>query len=218
MRLRKAVLIFSLLAVNLAACGRAGAVPSPALDSELAKVGAEAETIVLAGGCFWGMEALFEHLKGVTDVVSGYAGGDAATAHYDQVSTGATGHAEAVQVTYDPSQITLGQILKIYFSVAHDPTQLDRQGPDRGTQYRSEIFSRTPDQKKIAAAYIQQLDAAKVFSSPVVTKIEVLKEFYPAEAYHQDFAKRNPVHPYIVVHDMPKVAALKRDFSALYRD
>jgi peptide-methionine (S)-S-oxide reductase len=189
--------------------------PAPAVDMAPAS-GKRLETVVLAGGCFWGVEAVFEHLKGVTKVTSGYSGGTAQTAKYDVVSSGRTGHAEAVQITYDASQITYGQLLRIFFSVAHDPTELNRQGPDVGTQYRSAIFYATDEQKKVAQAYISQLDAAKVFKKPVVTEVAPLKAYYEAEAYHQDFAKRNPAYPYIVVHDAPKVANLQKQFPELY--
>ena len=201
------------------ACGIASAhavaLPNPALDTPLAH-SASSESITLAGGCFWGVQAVFEHMKGVTKAVSGYAGGDADSAHYDIVSTGTTGHAESVQVTYDPSQITLGQILKIYFAVAHDPTELNRQGPDRGTQYRSAIFYATPQQKEIATAYIEQLRQAHVFSDAIVTKLEPLQGFYPAEDYHQDYAQLHPDNPYIAINDLPKVAALEKQYPQLY--
>jgi peptide-methionine (S)-S-oxide reductase len=174
------------------------------------------ETAVLAGGCFWGVEAVFEHLKGVTRVTSGYSGGAADTAKYNAVSSGATGHAESVQISYDPSQITYGQLLKVFFSVAHDPTQLNRQGPDTGTQYRSAIFYGNDEQKKIAQAYVAQLNTAKAFPRPIVTEIVPLKAYYEAEADHQDYAVRNPTQPYIVAHDLPKVANLQRQFPELY--
>ena len=186
--------------------------PDPALDP----IAAGGQTIVLAGGCFWGVQGVFSHVKGVTKAVSGYAGGSADTAHYETVSTGTTGHAESVQVTYDPSRISLGQILKIYFSVAHDPTELNRQSPDSGTQYRSAIFATTSDQQKTAEAYIDQLQKAKVFSAPIVTTVQPLKGFYPAEDYHQDFYKLHPDNPYILFNDRPKVAALKKEFPQFY--
>jgi peptide-methionine (S)-S-oxide reductase len=203
------------------ACTPAGAVsiPDPVKDTPLVKTEeAKDQHIVLAGGCFWGVQAVFQHTKGVKSAVSGYAGGDASTANYDTVSSGKTGHAEAVDVTYDPSKVTLGQILKVYFSVAHDPTELNKQGPDHGTQYRSEIFTATAEQADIANAYIKQLDAAKIFPSPIVTKVEPLQAFYPAETYHQDFAKLNPNYPYIVINDAPKVVALKQNLPDLYTD
>jgi peptide-methionine (S)-S-oxide reductase len=175
------------------------------------------EKVVLAGGCFWGMEAVFESLKGVSDVVSGYAGGSRVTAHYELVGSGVTGHAESVEVTYDPSQISFGQILKVYFSVAHDPTELNRQGPDTGKQYRSSIFYVTEDQKKAAEAYIQQLDAAKTFKRPIVTKVVHLEGFYPAEDYHQNFIARNPDYPYVVYNDLPKLKHLREQYPELLK-
>jgi peptide-methionine (S)-S-oxide reductase len=193
----------------------ASALPAPAVDAPIAPA-KRVETAVLAGGCFWGVEAVFEHLKGVTKVTSGYSGGTRETAKYDVVSSGRTGHAESVQITYDPSHITYGQLLRIFFSVAHDPTELNRQGPDVGTQYRSAIFYANDEQKKVAQAYIAQLNAAKAFAKPIVTEVAPLKAYYEAEAYHQDFAKRNPTYPYIVVHDAPKVANLQRQFPELY--
>ena len=179
---------------------------------------ATTEVAVLAGGCFWGQQGVFEHVKGVTKVVSGYSGGDAKTANYDQVSEGDTGHAEAVQITFDPRQVTFGQLLKIYFSVAHDPTELNRQGPDEGTQYRSGIFTASQEQEQTAKAYIAQLDSAHVFAAPIATKVEPLKAFYPAEDYHQDYLVKNPRASYIVINDLPKIAALKRVWPALYRE
>ncbi len=175
------------------------------------------ETVVLAGGCFWGVEAVFEHLKGVSDVVSGYAGGSKATAHYEIVSTGRTGHAESVKVTYDPSQISFDQLLKVYFSVAHDPTELNRQGPDSGTQYRSSIFYTTPEQKRLAEDYIAELDRSKVYPKPIVTKVVPLDKFYPAEEYHQKFIDRNPNYPYVVYNDLPKLKNLKEKFPELVK-
>ncbi|MDE1901369.1 MAG: peptide-methionine (S)-S-oxide reductase MsrA [Alphaproteobacteria bacterium] len=212
--------IFGMIPVATLACGIATAcaepLPAPTHDDQLAAAGAPAQNIVLAGGCFWGVQAVFQHVKGVTKAVSGYAGGDAATAHYAMVSTGMTGHAESVQVTYDPATITLGQILRVYFSVAHDPTELDRQGPDHGTQYRSEIFYETPDQQKIAAAYIAQLQQAKIFNAPIVTKLKPLRGFYAAEDYHQNYARLHPDNPYIAINDLPKVAALAKLYPDLY--
>jgi peptide-methionine (S)-S-oxide reductase len=189
-------------------------IPAPALD-EPAK--ADSEVAVLAGGCFWGVQGVFQHVSGVTGAVSGYAGGEKATAHYEQVGTGTTGHAEAVKVTFDPHKITYGRILQIYFSVAHDPTQLNRQGPDIGSQYRSVIFPLDQAQAETAKAYIAQLDEAHAFSAPIVTRIEPDRPFYPAEAYHQDFLARHPAHPYIVINDLPKIESLKRLFPDLYR-
>ncbi len=193
----------------------AGPLPAPAVDAPVAPA-KRTETAVLAGGCFWGVEAVFEHLKGVTNVVSGYSGGNADTAKYEVVGSGRTGHAESVRITYDPSQVTYGQLLRVFFSVAHDPTQLNRQGPDVGTQYRSAIFYANDEQKKVAQAYVAQLNAAKAFAKPIVTEVAPLKAFYEAEAYHQDFAARNPSHPYIVVHDAPKVAQLQKTFPAQF--
>jgi peptide-methionine (S)-S-oxide reductase len=175
------------------------------------------QTVVLAGGCFWGMEGVFERLRGVTDVVSGYAGGNAATAHYEIVSTGATGHAESVRITYDPSTVSFNDILKVYFLVAHDPTELNRQGPDSGTQYRSEIFYTTADQRVEATSYIVALTKAKRFATPVVTLVEPLRAFYPAEAYHQHFMDQNPDNPYIVYNDKPKVDNLIKMFPHLLK-
>jgi peptide-methionine (S)-S-oxide reductase len=174
------------------------------------------ETAVLAGGCFWGMESVFEHVKGVTDVVSGYAGGKAADANYDRVSGEGTDHAEAVRITYDPAQISYSQLLQIYFTVAHDPTQVDRQSPDVGRSYRSAIFPQSPQQAAFAKAFIARLNSAHIYKAPIATRIEK-GGFYPAEAYHQDFARRHPDYPYIVVNDRPKVAALHRKFPALYK-
>ena len=190
-------------------------VPPPAIDMPLAKAPATA-TAVLAGGCFWGLEGMFEHVAGVKSVRSGYAGGAGATAHYEIVGSGLTGHAESVEIKYDPARISYGKLLQIYFSVAHDPTQLNRQSPDSGTQYRSTIFALNADQAKLATAYVAQLNKAHAFDKPVVTTVETGKAFYPAEAYHQNFLKLNPDYPYIVVNDMPKIAALKKMFPALY--
>jgi peptide-methionine (S)-S-oxide reductase len=191
-------------------------VPPPALDPAPPS-GAGPQTIVLAGGCFWGMQAVYEHTKGVTKAVSGYAGGAKNAAQYELVSTGTTGHAESEQVTFDPRQISLGKILQIYFSVAHNPTELNYQGPDTGSQYRSEIFYANGEQKRVAEAYIAQLTKAHVFAQPIVTKVGALPGFYPAEEYHQDFAVRHPDYPYIVFNDLPKVNDLKRLFTAYYR-
>jgi peptide-methionine (S)-S-oxide reductase len=190
-------------------------IPAPALDPAN---NAAKETAVLAGGCFWGQQGVFEHVKGVTKVVAGYSGGAAATANYPMVTTETTGHAESVQITFDPRQISFGKLLQIYFSVAHDPTELNRQGPDQGTSYRSEIFAASPAQEKTARAYVAQLDKAHVFSGPVVTKIEGLQAFYPAEDYHQDYLAHNPTAAYIVYNDLPKLAALKKVWPTYYRD
>ena len=176
------------------------------------------EVAVLAGGCFWGQQGVFEHVKGVTKVVSGYSGGARQNATYNRVSEGDTGHAESVQITFDPHQVTYGQLLRIYFSVAHDPTELNRQGPDEGTQYRSEIFAASPEQEATAKAYIAQLDNAHVFAAPIATKVEVLKGFYPAEDYHQDYLVRNPQAAYIRINDLPKIAALKQVWPGFYRE
>ena len=216
MRFRSPLLTAILLAT--AACSTADAasaklVPAPAID---VPAGAGLETAVLAGGCFWGMEAVFEHVKGVRNVVSGYAGGTATDATYAKVSAERTGHAEVIQITYDPKQISYGTLLRIYFSVAHDPTQLNRQGPDTGPSYRSAIFPQTVPQVRVANAYIKQLTAARAFGKPIVTRLESGK-FYLAERSHQDFMKRNPMHPYILAHDVPKVNALKRTMPNLYR-
>lgn len=195
----------------------AGPLPDPKVDAPLSTL-TGSETAVFAGGCFWGVEAVFKHLKGVNKAVSGYAGGSAATANYEQVSSGSTGHAESVRVTYDPSRISYGQLLKVFFSVAHDPTELDRQGPDIGTQYRSAVFFANEEQKRVTEAYIAQLQAAKTFSRPIVTQVTQLKTFYEAEAYHQDYLARNPTQPYIMEFDLPKLLALQRQFPTLYVD
>ena len=194
-----------------------GPVVAPALDAA-ATLGAGEDTAVFAGGCFWGVEAVFEHVKGVRSAVSGYAGGDVANPSYEQVSSGDTGHAESVQVVYDPSQVSYGKLLQIFFSVAHDPTQLNRQGPDHGTQYRSAIFYRNAQQQQVADSYIKQLTAAKTFPHPIVTQVARLRAFYPAEAYHQDYLVHHPNQLYIVINDKPKVEALKKQFSDIYRD
>lgn len=193
----------------------AAPVPSPQVDAQLARTRGE-QTAVVSGGCFWGIQAVFAHVKGVINATSGYSGGSARNADYETVSTGETGHAESVRITYDPSQITYGQLLRVFFSVAHDPTQLNRQGPDEGTQYRSVIFYANEEQKKIAEAYIVQLDKAKVYPRRIVTQVVALKAFYPAEAYHQDYAAKHPDSPYIFFNDAPKVAHLKTEFPDLY--
>jgi peptide-methionine (S)-S-oxide reductase len=192
-------------------------VPAPAVD-ESAPAKPELETAVLAGGCFWGVQGVFEHVQGVRRVVSGYAGGSPTTASYETVSTGRTGHAESVQITYDPTQVSYGQLLQIFFSVVHDPTELNYQGPDHGTQYRSAIFVRDEAQRKVAERYIAQLDLAHVYTKPIVTRIEPLVGFYPAEKYHQDFLTLNPDYPYIAYNDIPKVNNLKRLFAERYRE
>ncbi|MBC5810387.1 MAG: peptide-methionine (S)-S-oxide reductase MsrA [Candidatus Eremiobacteraeota bacterium] len=188
----------------------------PARRVKMREVAAShSERIVLAGGCFWGVEAVFDRVKGVSHVVSGYAGGKAATAHYEIVSTGMTGHAESVEVTYDPSKVSVEQLLRVYFMVAHDPTELNRQGPDEGSQYRSEIYYTTPEQKKAAEAMIASFEKRHAFDKPIVTKVEALPAFYPAEAYHQHFLDRNPTYPYIVYNDLPKLEKLKKTFPDL---
>ena len=192
-------------------------VPPPALD-ETAAAGDASETAVLAGGCFWGVQGVFQHVKGVTNAVSGYAGGDKDHAIYEVVGTGATGHAESVKITFDPHQISYGRILQIYFSVAHDPTELNYQGPDYGTQYRSTIFPLNPEQARVAKAYIAQLDAAGIFGAPVVTTVEPGKSFFAAEDYHQDFLTLHPSYPYIVFNDLPKVDNLSKLFKSDYRE
>src|SRR5215468_8827596 len=188
-------------------------VPAPSVDAALAS-GKSEQTAVLAGGCFWGIQAVFQHVKGVINATSGYSGGSSLTAEYEIVSTGETGHAESVKITYDPSQVTYGRILQIFFSVAHDPTQLNRQGPDEGTQYRSAIFYGNDEQKRIAETYITQLEGTKIFPRRIVTQVVPLKAFYPAEAYHQDYATRHPDNPYIVYNDAPKVAHLRQEFPS----
>jgi peptide-methionine (S)-S-oxide reductase len=192
----------------------ARAIPAPALDESS---GRSSETAVFAGGCFWGVQGVFQHVAGVSNAVSGYAGGEKATAHYETVGSGTTGHAESVRITYDPRKISYGRLLQIYFSVAHDPTQLNRRGPDSGTQYRSAIFPTNAEQAKVARAYIAQLDNAHAFGAPIATRIEPDRAFYAGEAYHQDFLVRNPDYPYIVLNDLPKIEALKRLFQEHYR-
>jgi len=191
------------------------AVPDPPKDEPLATA-SSTQKVVLAGGCFWGLQAVFEHVKGVKHVTAGYSGGTVKNPTYEQVSSGDTGHAESVEITYDPSKVTFGQLLKVYFSVAHDPTELNHQGPDWGTQYRSAIFYETPQQKQIAEAYIAQLDAAHVYRDKIVTAVVAYTAFYPAEGYHQDYATKHPDNPYIAINDAPKVAALQKECPALY--
>lgn len=197
-----------------AAAFGAGRFPDPTRDLAAAP-SPSAQTAVFAGGCFWGVEAVFERVKGISDVVSGYAGGKKTTAHYELVSLGLTGHAESVQITYDPSRISYGQLLKVFFSVAHDPTELNHQGPDEGTQYRSSIFYTNDEQKQVALQYMQQLTDANLFRRKIVTKVVPLEGFYPAEGYHQNFLDRNPKHPYIVYNDLPKLAALEQAYPEL---
>ena len=211
-------LLVSFSLITSLACNTATAsvrIPDPVVDAPLATAKGE-QTAVIAGGCFWGIEAVFDHVKGVIKASSGYSGGAAKTAHYEKVSDGDTGHAESVQITYDPSQISYGQLLKIFFSVAHDPTQLNRQGPDVGTQYRSAIFYSNDEQKRIAESYIDQLNKAKVFGQAIATEVVALKAFYKAEAYHQDYAVNHTNEPYIRYHDLPKLANLRKEFPDLY--
>jgi len=213
-------------ALALATCGWAcqvGAeaanknIPAPALDTPAAEA-TGSQTAVLAGGCFWGLQGMFEHVQGVTKVVAGYSGGSKETAHYEMVGTERTGHAESVEITFDPKKISYGQLLRLYFSVAHDPTQVNGQFPDSGPSYRSEIFFTSPAQERIAKAYVAQLTKADLFKAPIATKVEPLQAFYPAEDYHQDFLIHNPAYPYIVRYDLPKIAALKRVYPDLYRE
>lgn len=191
--------------------------PKPVLDQPVAATKGK-EVAVISGGCFWGIQAVYEHTKGVISATSGYAGGTADTAQYETVSSGKTDHAESVKIVFDPSEITYGQILMIFFSVAHNPTELNKQGPDWGTQYRSSVFYANPEQKKIAEAYIQQLNAAKVYSGKIVTQVVPLNGFYPAEGYHQDYLKHHTDNPYIVINDLPKIRNLKKDFPELYKE
>lgn len=216
---------FFLLGLPIIALVAIAARPTPAERSPLpdplvsvaAPTTAGQQTAVLAGGCFWGLEAVFEHVKGVTNVVSGYSGGSASMAQYERVGTGTTGHAESVEITYDPAQVSYGQLLKVYFAVAHNPTQLNHQEADMGTQYRSAIFFKTPEQKQVAQAYIDQLSKAHVFKAPIVTQLTPLKGFYAAEDYHQNFIDRNPNYPYVVVNDLPKLQHLRQQFPTLYK-
>ena len=210
-----------LLAIGLH-FGMAGAaepavtIPAPSIDEPA--TARHTETAVFAGGCFWGVQGVFQHVRGVTNAVSGYSGGVGATAHYEEVGTGSTGHAESVQVTFDPQVVSYGKLLQVYFSVAHNPTELNYQGPDHGTQYRSAVFPLDDQQRKVATAYIAQLDAAKAFPKPIVTHVEAYKGFFPAEGYHQNFLTLNPDYPYIVYNDLPKVADLKKVFPGEYVD
>jgi peptide-methionine (S)-S-oxide reductase len=208
-----ALAIAAFVAVPTRAAEEAVVIPTPAADVTAAD---GLQTAVIAGGCFWGVQGVFQHTAGVVNAVSGYAGGSQMTATYEQVSTGTTGHAESVQIKFDPKKISYGKILQIFFSVAHDPTQLNRQGPDHGTQYRSAIFTTSEEQKKVADAYIAQLNAAKVYGSPIVTKVSSLQAFFPAEAYHQDYLTLHPNQPYIAYNDLPKVENLKKLFAANY--
>ncbi len=220
-RLPRKLCVALAAACGLLAAASAGAaesafiIPPPALDQPAA---AAPQKAVIAGGCFWGVQAVFQHVKGVTSAVSGYAGGQASTANYDTVSGGRSGHAEAVEITYDPTQVSYGQLLQIYFSVAHDPTQLNRQGPDTGPQYRSAVFPANDSQRQVAEAYIAQLNQAGAYPKALATTIEPLKAFYPAEDYHQDYLVRHPYSMYIMVNDMPKVENLAKTFPDRYRD
>ncbi len=214
-----AILLLTVVTMTMNACNVAAsavAIPNPTLDAPLATARGE-QTAVLAGGCFWGVEAVFEHVKGVSRAESGYSGGSASTAKYQLVGSGATGHAEAVRVTYDPSQVTYGQLLKVFFAVAHDPTELNRQGPDTGTQYRSAIFFANAEQQRIAKAYIEQLDQAKVFGRKIATQVVPLQSFHEAEDYHQDYLVNHPNEPYIVYNDLPKLENLRKQLPDLYR-
>jgi peptide-methionine (S)-S-oxide reductase len=219
-QIRLLALVLSLL-LGVAACTAnagtpaAAAVPAPAVDSPRAAAPGQ-QSVVVAGGCFWGIQAVFQHVKGVIRATSGYSGGSKRNAEYDIVSTGETGHAESVEIVYDPSQITYGELLHVFFSVAHDPTELNRQGPDEGTQYRSVIFYTNDEQKRVADAYIAQLDAAKIFPHKIVTQVVPLQAFYPAEAYHQNYATLHPYQPYIMYNDAPKVEHLREQFPNLY--
>jgi len=211
-----ATVMLGLVAIRAATSVAAAVpIPNPAIDAPMAESHGK-QTAVLAGGCFWGMQLVFEHLKGVTHVIAGYAGGEAATAEYEAVSSGTTGHAESVQVEFDPAQVSFGQILKVYFSVAHDPTEMNRQGPDEGPQYRSSIFFTDAEQQKIAESYIAQLNAAGNYPSPIATTVVPLKAFYPAEDYHQDYAVHHPFSPYIIVNDLPKLDDFKAELPDLY--
>jgi peptide-methionine (S)-S-oxide reductase len=215
---RLSAILLTVVFAGVTACSaadRASAVPNPAVDAPIAAAKSQ-QTAVISGGCFWGIQAVFQHVKGVINATSGYTGGSSLTAQYEIVSTGATGHAESVKITYDPSQVTYGQLLRVFFSVAHDPTELNRQGPDEGTQYRSSIWYANDEQKRIAEAYIAQLDKAKIFSGPIVTKVVPLKGFYAAEGYHQNYATNHPDDPYIVYNDAPKVVHLRQQLPELY--
>ena len=203
------------LRISPSSAQAARAIPAPALDESAGA--ATSEVAILAGGCFWGVQGVFQHVIGVTDAVSGYTGGSRATAHYEMVSTGTTGHAESVQITFDPREISYGRLLQIFFSVVQDPTELDRQGPDSGTQYRSAIFPTNAEQARVAKAYIAQLDQAHAFDAAIVTRIEPGQTFYPAEAYHQNFLTRHPSNPYIAFNDLPKIEDLKRILPTFYR-
>jgi peptide-methionine (S)-S-oxide reductase len=215
---RMVAMVLTVLAATVACQaggGASAAVPAPAVDEAKAAAPGKA-TAVVAGGCFWGIQAVFQHVKGVITATSGYSGGSVKNPDYETVSSGRTGHAESVQIVYDPSKVTYGELLRVFFSVAHDPTELNRQGPDEGTQYRSVIFYGNEEQKRIAEAYIAQLDQAKVYNHKIVTQVVALQAFYPAEGYHQSFAAKHPDHPYIAAYDAPKVADLKKEFPEMY--
>jgi len=212
LNMRIALITSFLAAASMMLAGQKFVFPDPAVDAAKAE---GLQTAVLAGGCFWGVEGVFEHVKGVKEAVSGFAGGEKKTAHYDRVSEGDTGHAESVKITFDPTQITYGQILKVYFAVAHNPTEKNFQGPDHGTQYRSAIFYANDEQKSVAEAYIKQLDEANIYGRPIVTEVAPLKGFYPAESYHQHYMQNNPTNEYIRYNDMPKLAALKKELPEL---
>ena len=223
-RIGAAVLVAGVIAVAAigakltpSAAEDAKVIPAPTVDESAATSPMNTETAIFAGGCFWGVQGVFQHVEGVTKAVSGYTGGEADTAHYEMVGSGETGHAESVQVTFDPHKVTYGQLLQIYFSVAHDPTELNYQGPDMGTQYRSTVFPTSEDQTKIAKAYIGQLQTAKVFTNDIVTTIEPGKAFYPAEDYHQDYLTLHPNQPYIAINDLPKVRNLEQLYPERYR-
>ena len=214
--LHSRTILLPLILAVATGCSAHAIIPAPATDTPLAAHSGK-QTAIFAGGCFWGQQAVFERVKGVLDTTAGYDGGPAATATYDQVTTETTGHAESVKITFDPKLVSFGRLLQVYFSVAHDPTELNFQGPDEGSSYRSEIFFASPVQEKAARTYIAQLDAAHVFAKPIVTKVEALKGFYAAEGYHQDYLIYNPTQPYIVINDLPKLAALKRVWPGYYR-
>jgi len=211
------VALGAMIALTRAEAARDNSVlPNPALNAPLSP-GSGEQTAAVSGGCFWGVQAVFQHVKGVKSAISGYSGGSSSTAEYEEVSTGQTGHAESVKITFDPAQISYGQLLRVFFSVAHDPTQLNRQGPDTGSQYRSMIFYTNDEQRHIAEAYIAQLEQAKSFSRPIATQVAPLQGFYPAEAYHQNYATLHPDNPYIAINDAPKVEHLRQQFPDLYR-
>ncbi len=207
----------TLLSTTVASASKGKEIPAPATDATVAATRGE-ESVIFAGGCFWGIQAVFQHMKGVVSATSGYSGGEARTAEYETVSLGRSGHAESVKVVFDPSQVTYGQLLHVFFSVAHDPTELNRQGPDEGSQYRSAVFYTTPDQLRITQAYIEQLEKAHIFKHAIVTQVVPLKGFYPAEPYHQNYATLHPDSMYIISNDAPKVENLKQDFPQVYRE